>query len=83
LPRFAFYAVPEEQKPLYVDFSSPIFVESFRRIVRKASRLTVTEMLPTHDQCWLADSAGERYTSELRAALVDPRPWRPPELLTS
>jgi hypothetical protein len=36
-------------------------------------------MLPDFESCWLADKAGERYTSELRIIALDPlRPPRAP-----
>ncbi|HLU66406.1 MAG TPA: lantibiotic dehydratase, partial [Kofleriaceae bacterium] len=77
LPRRVFVTIPEEIKPMYVDLESPVYVELFSRLIRNASRLTVTEMLPGPDECWLVDASGARYTSELRVAAVDPEPWRP------
>jgi hypothetical protein len=32
-------------------------------------------MLPDPGGCWLRDSAGERYTSEVRLLAVDPTPY--------
>jgi hypothetical protein len=78
LPRWVFVKVPEEPKPMYVDFDSPLYVELFTKIVRKASAVVVSEMLPTPEQTWLPDAAGERYTSEFRIVTVDPTHWRPP-----
>jgi hypothetical protein len=77
LPRFVFYKIPEEPKPCYLDFDSPIYVEMFARIVRKASDLVVTEMLPSFDGLWLPDSDGNVYTCELRTVTVDPVPFVP------
>jgi hypothetical protein len=76
LPRFVFVRVPEEVKPQYVDFESPIYVDNFVKLVRKASSIAVSEMFPTHEQTWLVDGAGRRYTSELRFVAQDPIPWR-------
>jgi hypothetical protein len=76
LPRFVFYKVPEETKPCYLDLDSPHYVELFAHLVRKASVLHVSEMLPAVDQLWLPDSQGARYTCELRLVAVDPEPWR-------
>lgn len=78
MPRWVFVKVPEEQKPVYVDFDSPIYVEALAKLVRRASRMTVSEMLPTLEQTWLPDAAGRTYTCELRAVAVDSEPWRPP-----
>jgi hypothetical protein len=77
LPRFLFVKVPEEPKPVYVDLESPLYVELLARLARKASSLSFSEMLPGPDEAWLEDAAGDRYTSELRMAAVDPVPWRP------
>jgi hypothetical protein len=78
LPRCVFVKAPIERKPFYVDFDSPIFVnllaKTARRMVEQGApdgSITVTEMLPTIDQIWLPDSAGQRYTSELRIVAVD------------
>ena len=78
MPRYVFAKVPEEPKPIFVDFASPLLVEMFAKIVRKASTLTVTEMLPTAEQCWVPDHAGNTYSSELRLVAVDPLPWARP-----
>lgn len=78
MPRFVFVKVATEPKPCFVDFESPMYVEMFLKMVRQDMRedpgaisLAITEMLPTPDRLWLQDSAGERYTSELRFVAVD------------
>ena len=82
LPRSAFARVAVEVKPVYVDFASPTYVELLAKLVRRAAeaagsasaestRVTLSEMLPGPDRCWLEDSAGRRYTSELRIAALD------------
>jgi len=81
IPRFAFVKSPAEPKPVYVDFASPVYVEvlagAVRRLLREAGpgsgSLTITEMLPTPDQAWLPDAAGNRYTAEFRITIVDDR----------
>jgi hypothetical protein len=78
LPRWVFVSLPEERKPVFVDFMSPISVETLARFAAKASHLTVTEMLPSLEQLWLPDASGELYTSELRIAAVDPIAWHSP-----
>ncbi|MDB4961938.1 MAG: hypothetical protein JWP01_1937 [Myxococcales bacterium] len=78
LPRFSFYSLPEETKPCYLDLDSPHFVELFTHMVRKATTLTVSEMLPALDELWLTDQDDHRYTSELRFVAVDPVPWPEP-----
>jgi hypothetical protein len=74
LPRWVFAKIPEETKPCYVDFESALYVEILAKLVRKASVVTLTEMLPTVEQSWLTDAEGRSYASELRLAAVDPSP---------
>jgi Lantibiotic dehydratase, N terminus len=78
IPRFIFVKSPVEMKPLYVDLKSPIYVDIFAKVVRQTrasdyakSLITISEMLPTHDQAWLVDAEGQRYTSEFRMIAVD------------
>ena len=79
LPRFVFVRVPHEDKPIYVDWTSPPLLRLLARHLKgiPAERfaepvVTVSEMLPTHEQLWLRDAEGRRYTGELRLAIVDP-----------
>jgi lantibiotic biosynthesis dehydratase-like protein len=76
LPRFVFVRVPEEKKPVYVDFESTIFVDAFVHMTRDASRLTVSEMLAGHSELWLPDREDRRYVCELRMAVLDTSPIR-------
>jgi hypothetical protein len=76
LPRYVFVKVPEEPKPCFVDFSSPPYVEILTKLARKASRVTISEMLPALGDLWLRDRDDRRYTSELRIAITDPESWR-------
>lgn len=70
-----FVKVPEENKPMYIDFNSAISVESLAKLLRSASSVFFSEMLPTPEQSWLEDAAGERYASELRIVACDRRRW--------
>lgn len=72
LPRYVFARSPNEVKPVFVDLHSPVLVEVLARQVRGAPSLAVEEMLPTPEQCWLEDAAGQRYAAELRMLAVDP-----------
>jgi hypothetical protein len=82
-PRFVFVKVPEEDKPVFVDLESPIYVEILAKLARKASAITFSEMLPGLDEVWLPDAQGNRYTCELRTAVVDPQPWQGPPVSRS
>lgn len=73
LPRFVFVKVPVEEKPFYMDFDSPIYLNMFAKTIRRTLEtvnpdqvITVTEMIPRTDQTWLPDAKGETYTCEFR-----------------
>jgi hypothetical protein len=80
LPNFVFVKSAAEVKPVYLDLSSPLYVDIFAKVVRRTSEseehsqssITISEMYPGHDQSWLPDAAGQRYTSEFRVVAVDP-----------
>lgn len=78
LPRSIYVRSSLEIKPIYVDFDSPLAVNILSKIVRAAKEhvsgtayLKVSEMLPTLEESWLPDAAGNRYTAELRVVAVD------------
>lgn len=78
MPRFVFVKVPTEQKPCFVDFFSPIYIDMLAKLVRQNMEsnasdrsIVISEMLPTPDQLWLPDAEGHLYTSELRFVAVD------------
>jgi hypothetical protein len=78
MPRFVFIKAPIEPKPFYVDFESPILINFFTKTVRHTLReasedhvITVTEMIPTPDQLWVTDAAGQCYTAELRMVAIE------------
>jgi hypothetical protein len=81
IPRYVFVKSNAAQKPVYVDFTSPIYVNVLAKMVRRTiaderlpdKTITVVEMLPAHDGLWLADHEGNRYTSEFRFTWVDDR----------
>jgi hypothetical protein len=79
MPRFVFVKSPVEVKPFYVDFDSPIYADIFAKVVRRTKDsehaeelITISEMHPVHEQSWLPDAEGQRFTSELRIVAVDP-----------
>ena len=74
LPRHVFVKVVSENKPIYFDLDSPLFVELLSRLVRNLPEggvVSISEMLPAPDQLWLRDAEGNAYTSELRCVAVD------------
>jgi len=81
IPRYVFAKSSAEEKPVYVDFTSPVYVNILAKIIRRTNAaeqlpdktITVVEMLPAHDNLWLTDHEGSRYASELRFTWVDDR----------
>jgi hypothetical protein len=77
LPRFVFVKVQVERKPFYVDLDSPIYLNIFARMIRRAAQsspaaqVRIVEMLPDVNQTWLMDSEGQHYTSEIRMVALD------------
>lgn len=65
MPRFVFAKSPEEPKPVYVDFDSPLALDLLAKMARSTSELAVSEMRPAPDELWLADG-GDRYCAEFR-----------------
>lgn len=78
LPERVFAKFATEGKPLYVDFTSPVYVAGFCSALRAAARagkdsaLTLTELLPGPEHAWVPDAEGRTYLSELRVQLRDP-----------
>ena len=79
LPDRIFVKVATEVKPIYVDLTSPTYVNVLCMAIRAGIRdggpdttITISEMAPTLEQAWVPDAAGNRYSSELRLLVVDP-----------
>ncbi|MDN3358500.1 lantibiotic dehydratase [Actinomadura sp. DC4] len=65
MPDQMFARLPGEEKPMFLDFRSPLSVDTFLRAAAGCDRLGLDEMLPGFDDLWL-EIAGERYCCELR-----------------
>jgi hypothetical protein len=81
LPERCFVKVATETKPMYVDFTSPLYVSTLCATLRAASKtrkgdvpLTISEMLPEPAEAWVPGHDGEGYFGELRCHIVDPLP---------
>jgi hypothetical protein len=64
-----FSPLTKHEKPVFVDFRSPILVEIFAKMIKHFRRVVVTEMLPGIEDCWLQDPAGH-YCCEFRTVVV-------------
>lgn len=69
LPRHAFFLADTEPKPMYVDWRSPLAVDTFAKTVHQARHVRLTEMSPGPDELWLTGDGG-RFCSELRLSFV-------------
>ena len=79
LPERVFVKLSTETKPCYVDLTSPTYASTLCGMLRSAAiqhgpnvAVTISEMLPTPDEAWLPDAAGNRYFCELRLQVRDP-----------
>ncbi|MFJ7903166.1 lantibiotic dehydratase [Streptomyces sp. NPDC096198] len=77
-PERVFAKIEGEMKPVFVDFTSPVFVASLCTLLRTAGRrlgpdaeLVVSEALPDPEETWVQDSEGRGYVSELRLHVAD------------
>ena len=81
VPRYVFAKSAKEAKPIFLDLESQKCVELLCHLLKQAAggdaphHVTISEMLPEPERCWLRDGAGDRYTSELRLLAVDPEPY--------
>lgn len=73
MPRYAFFITDAEPKPMWLDFESPVSLTNFAFSIRKAARVTITEMLPRPDQLWLTSPSG-RHVAEIRILLTRTAP---------
>ncbi|MFI7544709.1 lantibiotic dehydratase [Actinoplanes sp. NPDC049599] len=77
LPREAFCVTAIERKPIYVDFTSLPLTSNLAAVIRRMDRdgadgqVTISEMLPDRDSCWLTDADGEKYAAELRMVVTE------------
>ncbi|TYC10348.1 lantibiotic dehydratase [Actinomadura syzygii] len=83
LPERCFVRLSTVKKPIYVDFTSPLYVSLLGSMIRSALNgtgraldVTVTEMLPDLDATWLRDTEGNRYLCEFRLQVTDAEPAR-------
>jgi hypothetical protein len=81
VPRHVFAKSFKEPKPIYLDLESQKCVQLFSHLLKRAAagnapgHITISEMIPEPRSCWLRDSKGDYYTSELRLLAVDPIPY--------
>jgi len=65
IPDQVYVRIPEERKPIFVDFRNYFLVELLDHLARLGTRLEISEALPSTDELWLAGPGG-RYCCEIR-----------------
>ena len=68
-PEHVFVNASAEVKPFYLNWSNFFLLELLAHLARTNERLSVTEMLPLPEDCWLADEHGH-YMCELRGSCL-------------
>lgn len=76
LPERVFVRCPEEPKPVLYDRGSLLSTAMFAALARRASALTLSEMLPDLKDAALPDADGATYTGEFRLCAVDPQSFQ-------
>ncbi|WP_186403515.1 lantibiotic dehydratase [[Actinomadura] parvosata] len=71
LPEAFYAATPRERRSFYVDTRSPALLEGLARLAASADRVTLTEVLPGPEACWLREGE-RRYAAELRCVYLRP-----------
>jgi hypothetical protein len=78
IPNAVFVSTGPDEKPIFVDFESPLAVNLLAKAIRRErsdsrtpSLVQVSEMYPALDDLWLRDADGVAYTAELRLAGFD------------
>lgn len=69
MPRWVFYTIPDEPKPCFLDFDSPVLTDVFAKFLKRLEPnqgVKIVEMKPCLDETWLVDSRNDRYTCECR-----------------
>lgn len=73
MPRHVFFLTDLEPKPMWMDFEAVVSVANFSHAARRASRVTLSEMLPRPEALWLNTQTG-RLASEIRILFTRNRP---------
>ena len=60
----------KDVKPMFMDFRNPLLVEVLSKITTRFRRLSVTEMLPRMEDCWLQAPGGGHHSCEFRVVVM-------------
>jgi hypothetical protein len=59
----------KDVKPIFVDFRNPVLIEMLSKITSRFRRLSISEMLPALEDCWL-EGPGGHYSCEFRTVVM-------------
>jgi hypothetical protein len=68
LPDCVFIRVPQEVKPLFLDFRNFFLLEILQHISRSSSSMRLTEFAPDEEELWF-EIEGEKYCCEIRTGM--------------
>jgi hypothetical protein len=59
----------KDVKPVFIDFRNPVLIEMLSKMTSRFRRLSVSEMLPALEDCWLKGPGGH-YSCEFRTVVM-------------
>ncbi len=67
LPRLNFH---KDAKPVFMDFRNPLLTEVLSKLTTRFRKLSIGEMLPRIEDCWLQAPDGNHYSCEFRTVVM-------------
>jgi hypothetical protein len=59
----------KDVKPVFIDFRNPVLIEMLSKMTSRFRRLSINEMLPALEDCWL-EGPGGHYSCEFRTVVM-------------
>jgi hypothetical protein len=60
----------KDVKPMFMDFRNPLLIEVLSKMTSRFRRLSISEMLPRIEDCWLEGANGGHYSCEFRTVVM-------------
>jgi hypothetical protein len=60
----------KDVKPVFMDFRNPLMTEIMSKLTDRFRRLSISEMLPRLEDCWLEAPEGGHYSCEFRTVVM-------------
>jgi hypothetical protein len=55
---------------MFMDFRNPLLIEVLSKLASRFRRISISEMLPRIEDCWLEGARGGRYSCEFRTVVM-------------